>query len=1049
MTMRRTLTFLFTLALLALPAVDLHGAAPSNPNLARRATASATTEYADFHSADKAIDGQIAEPHSGDSGQAWAIKGAVAKGKADFTLTWKEPVEASEIVYFGRAGASYIDEGFKDVEVYLNDSKTPVLKTQLKPIPDPQRLDFPKTSVTSITLKFLSDYGRPNSGAAEIMVFADRASDEQLQGDTNAELTEEFVESVLPDEIIFCTRKHMPEHWYANFGYYADSVYHKPFHANSGGALYAYNVKTKTLRVILEDQGGMIRDPNVHYDAKKILFSYCPAGKNHYSLYEINVDGTGLKQITGMGEDAPLKLPAGVVPDETPGWRMEAKCDLNTRDFSPPGWDDYEATYLPDDSIVFCSTRAKRYVGCWLTHVGTIYKCDPDGSNIIPLSCNVEQDNTPWVLNNGQIAYMRWEYVDRSQVNYHHLWTMNQDGTRQMILFGNLHPGGVFIDAKPIPGSQKIVCSNSPGHGRTEHYGKLAVLDPGAGPDKMESMRNITKDSNHSDPWAFDEEHFMTASRDKIMLINDLGQQSVLFQLPAELREQGFMVNEPRPLAPRPREYVIPKQTDYSKDYGTLAMANLYKGRKMQGVKPGTVKMLLIYETLPKPIHYTGGTEMMSIFGTFTLERLLGSVPVSEDGSAYFKLPANRPVLFLAMDENGHCVKRMHSFVSVMPGESTICIGCHEERTLTPTLDDRNRLFKMIHNDEPAEIQPVADMKDLGPDFHGVFDFPRDVQPILDRHCVKCHNPRREDGGVNLSGHWTPMYTISYTHLSWYNLLGDNRNRAVSNFEPYEIGTGSSRLVKLIEEGHQGVKMPPEEQAVIRHWIDAGANFAGTYASEASGGVGYYMANIPVWNQETWAEQTAMREAVSRRCDGCHAPTEQDKKRVKYDIYVDNYSPANPRTRGDHTVAHDLCEGNARYSRMEIFDLSYPEESKALLAPLSRSANGLGFCEAKSGKPVFESTDDPDYQTILRGIQRGRDYILNEDNRYSMLYCDPNNGAAPQAFRPRWAYLREMIRYGILPTDTDPTATYNPFTLDEQYWQSFWYVPETAGAGKP
>ena len=127
---------------------------------------------------------------------------------------------------------------------------------------------------------------------------------------------------------------------------------------------------------------------------------------------------------------------------------------------------------------------------------------------------------------------------------------------------------------------------------------------------------------------------------------------------------------------------------------------------------------------------------------------------------------------------------------------------------------------------------------------------------------------------------------------------------------------------------------------------------------------------------------------------------------------------------------------------MEIFDLSYPEESKALLAALSKSACGLGSCEAKSGKPVFESTDDPDYQTILKGIQRGRDYILNEDNRYSMIYDDKNNGETPLKFKPRWAYLREMIRYGVLPVDADPTATYNPFTLDEQYWRSFWFVPE-------
>jgi len=145
----------------------------ANPNLARRASASASSEYADFHSASKAIDGWISQLNSGDAEQAWAVNGETAQGKADFTLTWKEPVDASQIVYFGRTGVQFPDECFRDVEVFLNGSQTPILKTQLKPTMHGQTLDFPKTRVTSITLKFLSDYGRPNSGAAEIMVFAD------------------------------------------------------------------------------------------------------------------------------------------------------------------------------------------------------------------------------------------------------------------------------------------------------------------------------------------------------------------------------------------------------------------------------------------------------------------------------------------------------------------------------------------------------------------------------------------------------------------------------------------------------------------------------------------------------------------------------------------------------------------------------------------------------------------------------------------------------------------------------------------------------------
>ncbi len=1013
-----------------------------NPNLAFQADVSATSEYSADYSAAKAVDGIVAEPKTGDAGTAWCVSGETAKGQAEFTLTWEKPVTVSQIVCFGRSGSSFIDESFRDYEVYFGRETVPAAKGALQPVAEAQKIDLPTTETQQIRIRFLSDFHRPNPGMAEILVFASPAAEadirEAFQG--SEDIFESCREAGMPDEIVFCTRKHCFDgHWYANIGYYADNVCHLPWPMNSGGGLYAYNVRTKALRTILEDPAGNFRDPQVHYDGHTLLFSYLPAGKKHFSLYEIQSDGTGLRQITGQGEDEALKIPEGVQSDTSPDWRMSAERLGNRRDFSPPGWDDYEAAYLPDGKIVFCSTRAKRYVGCWLTQVGTVYRCDSDGKNILPLSSNVEQDNTPWVLPSGKIIYMRWEYVDRSQVNYHHLWTMNPDGTQQTVFYGNLHPGTTMLGPKPIPGTRKIVCTFSPGHGIAEHYGYVTVVDPSKGPDTPQSAQRISRSANHSDPWAFDASHFMVASGDKILLLNARGQEQTLFQLPENLAKEGFLVNEPRPLAPHAREEVLTDQTDYTKDYGVLAMANLYKGRKMRDLQPGTVTELLVYETLPKPIHYTGGTEMMSIFGTFTLERLLGRVPVGPDGSAYFKLPANRPVLFVAMDEKGHCVKRMHSFTSVMPGESAICIGCHEERTQTPDSDDRNRLMKRMRT-RPDEIQPIDGLAKLGPDFHGVFDFPRNIQPILDEYCVKCHNSRREDGGVNLSGHWSPLYTISYANLTWLRLFGDNRNRAESNFDPYKIGTGSSELVRLIEQKHQGVEMSEEDQKIIRLWIDAGANFAGTYAAEASGGVGYYMANIHVHNEKDWPETLAMRSAVSNRCDVCHAPTEAEKKIGNYDLYSDNYSNSNPRQKKNRFIAHDLGQTNGRYSRLEIFDLSYPEQSKILLAPLSKAGGGLGICEQKSGQSVFNTTDDPEYQAILAGIQRGRDYILQEDNRYSMLFDSPNNGPnCPQRFVPRWAYLREMIRYGILPPETDPEKSVNPFELDEKYWKSLWF----------
>ncbi len=102
------------------------------------------------------------------------------------------------------------------------------------------------------------------------------------------------------------------------------------------------------MTVLLDAHGGSIRDPQVHYDARKLLFSYRKAGTDYYHLYEINLDGTGLRQLT-----------------------------------SGP-FDDYEPAYLPDGGIVFVSTRCQRWVNCWMTQVGVIYRCDADGSNLRP-----------------------------------------------------------------------------------------------------------------------------------------------------------------------------------------------------------------------------------------------------------------------------------------------------------------------------------------------------------------------------------------------------------------------------------------------------------------------------------------------------------------------------------------------------------------------------------------------------------------------------------------------------------------------------------------
>lgn len=836
----------------------------------------------------------------------------------------------------------------------------------------------------------------------------------------------EFQEAGMPDEILFAVRKpSVDPHWYGNIGYYSFDANRWTFPKGAGGALRVYNLKTKETRTVFEDPKGNIRDPQLHYDGKRIVFSYLPEGADHYSLYEINLDGTNLRRLTGWEKER--QEPGG---EEKYGMRTD-------------GWDDIEPAYLPDDSIVFCSSRVNRYVQCWATQVATVHRCDPDGANVRELSCNAEQDNTPWPLANGQIAYMRWEYIDRNHLTFHHLWTMNPDGTKQMIYYGNQRPGGVFLDFKSVPDSGKTVGVFSPGHGMKEHYGRIALFSPLLGPDAPEGVEYISKTNDFTDPWAFSEDCFLAASRQKIVLLDREGNVTPVYELPEEEAKAGFWIGEPRPVMEREREPIIADQTNPADAMGTFALGNIYRGRKMGGLEPGVVKELLVYEALPKPINYSGAMSEVSSGGAFQVERLLGRVPVSKEGSAYFKAPAMRALFFVALDEKGHCVKRMHSFTSVMPGEKNSCIGCHEDRGEAPTQEDGIRLAKLTHSGAPVDIEPVEGV----PEF---VDYMRDVQPILDRHCLECHNPDREEGGFNISGHWAPLYTIGYQQMSWRELFGDNRvclpydKHERSNFEPYEIGTGSSRLLKLMEEGHGGTQVPENELKIIRFWLDSGATYSTTYACNSHGSIGHYVLNNNSRDDKDWPELADYEDVLRRRCDECHAPDDEAKKIGSYtqpaQFYVLYYPPEVHQK--NMFVARSMAQDGGRFNRHMIFDLSYPEQSKVARGPLAKEAGGLGVCEEKSGKRIFADKNDPDYLKIVAYVARGRKYILEENNRFTMILDTPNNGAdCPKRFVPRADYVRELKRYGVLPPDWDPKTSVDPYELDVKYWDSLRYKP--------
>lgn len=762
-------------------------------------------------------------------------------------------------------------------------------------------------------------------------------------------------------EIVFAERSFVSDgHWYANFGYFFNGPENIAYGHN--GRLSKLDVKTGQVTTLLEDRQGAVRDPQVHYDAEKIIFAYRKGGTEQFHLYEINVDGTGLKQLTD-----------GI-------------------------FDDMEPCYLPDGGIAFISSRSKRWVQCWLVQVATLHRCDGDGKNIRALSANIEMDNTPWVMPDGRLIYMRWEYVDRSQVQFHHLWTCNPDGTNQTIYYGNMHPTGVFLDAKPIPGTNNILFIDSPGHGRREHAGFVSIVSDKNGPDDLSAKRQVSA-TEYRDPYPISADCFIAAADNGIDVLDASGKASRLFTF------NGTM-HEPRPLIKRTRERIIPPRIDPAKPTGTLILANVYDGRNMEGIEKGQIKKLLVLETLPKPLNYGAGMHdfiPISHGGTFTLERILGTVPVEADGSAHFELPANRPLFFIALDENNASVKRMHSFLTVMPGENLSCFGCHETRVKTPRQKPAGTRMAMMR--EPSRITPV-------PGVPFIIDFPRHIQPILDAHCVKCHNPDKPEGRVLLSGDHASVYSLSYFTLTSLGLVSDGRNLQ-GNTAPRTVGDSASKLMTMLDGTHYGAKLSQTEIEMIRNWIHVGAPYPGTQAALGTGMV--RPDNLP----EGYGSAREQAQAAHKRCCAkCHGDLP----------LLESYSIAggnNDGLRNTHLA----------------YNLTRPEKSSMLLAPLARKAGGWGMQKrGADGKPVgemveiFQDTNDADYQAILKFIEMGR-ACLEQNKRWDM-----------PGFKPHPFYVREMKRYGILPETFDREHDdVDVFQVDRRYWECTWYYPDGDG----
>jgi hypothetical protein len=593
------------------------------------------------------------------------------------------------------------------------------------------------------------------------------------------------------------------------------------------------------VRALLDDEhakGGVGR-PDLSYDAKRIVFPYAaprprPTAYGYgrpgvrggaclmYDIYEVRVDGAGLRRLTNS-----------------------------------PDSEDTEPAYLPGGRIAFTSSRDDRFVQCgdWALACG-IYTMDADGADPRRVTEPKEGEFYPSMLDDGRIMYTRWDYVMKAYNVIQQLWAVNPDGRAASLVYGDHYAFSkgpiAFFEARQIPGTSLVISTGAAHH--NTGVGPVMIVDLRQNRGGPDGMRRVTSEvgypeagaSNtrsaagwYSSPYPLSPEHFLVAysfdSNNAARHGYALYLQDVHGNKELVYRASGASCYSPIPLRARPRPRVIPDMAGGVDPAtpGRLLVTDIYQG--LAGIERGTVKYIRVLETHSKTVRTVPQRCDVGVSTGWDVRGVLGTVPVEEDGSAHFTVPPFRQIFFEALDEDYLEIRRMRNFTNVMPGEKQSCIGCHEPYGTAPM----GAAAVTAARRAPSRITPP-------PWGTGGFSFAKVVQPVLDKHCVRCHDGSKEKGkAYDLRGKEMvraptrhdrdqgPQHMVS---VSFLNLLERVSYVRVGNYQGEKVplatgATGSrrSKLMQVLKKGHNKVALDIAEWRSLAAWIDCNAPFYG------------------------------------------------------------------------------------------------------------------------------------------------------------------------------------------------------------------------------
>jgi len=590
---------------------------------------------------------------------------------------------------------------------------------------------------------------------------------------------------------------------------------------------------------------GTCMRPDLSYDATRLVFAHCrfypqmrgmgdkTDKKNipddaKFHVFEMNIDGTGLRQLTrGRYDDFdPRYLPDGRIVFLSTRRGQALQCGKASAEAT------LKDPYLPD-SYVRCGGGRSRPVAVY-----TLHAMDPDGANVRAISAFENFEWTPSVAADGRILYARWDYVDRHNNAFMSLWATHPDGTMPNLVYGNFtrSPHCVF-EARAIPGSDKLLFTASAHHAITA--GSICLLDVARATEGQDPLTRYTPEvcfpetegwptTYYNNPYPLSERHYLVAwspypihsegrNNDTncmgIYLADAFGNLELLYRDPA------ISAKWPLPLRPRPRPHVLPEMTaDGQTDEGRMVVLDVYRG--LPGVERGSVKSIRIV-AVPAKTQPEMNSPHLGVTSEDPGKLVLGTAPVEADGSACFRMPAGVNVFFQALDAGGMAVQTMRTVTYVQPGQTLSCIGCHEHRGEAPA----NALAAAMAR-EPSRLTP-------GPEGSWPLRYDRLVQPVLDTHCVKCHNPQGKAEAVKKLD-LTPAQSYAALIKACSPNLADLARRDYGGgYSRVAAGiAASSPILAMLRKGHNDLKLAPDDFARLITWMDTYAQTQGFFSPE-------------------------------------------------------------------------------------------------------------------------------------------------------------------------------------------------------------------------